>query len=125
MGFFNSLKAMIKVKRQKHRYDISPSGDCYIRYIINKYINSSKSDDYIEAYENAITRSEEKVVEIPRYKKACFNKDGSINPQKTHITAAIFSLVIILYGINSADSYYELIENEDSRNMIKELVEYV
>ena len=123
--FFYSLIVTIKLKLKKHRFEVTPSGDCQIRYIINKYINFTKPDDYIEAYENAICTNEERAFGISIYKKMSLDNDEKVDPARLHFAAAILSLVMILYAIKNDDEYYMLINSENDRKMIKKLVNLV
>lgn len=123
--FFQILIASIKLKLKKHRFMVTPLGDCQMRYIINKYINLSKPDDYIEAYENNICLNEQRAMGISFYRATCMNSNGEINPIKLHFAAAVLSLVILLYAAKNVDDYYALIEHDDDRMMIQKLVNLV
>lgn len=120
-----SIIAAIKLKYRKHRYAVTPLGDCQIRYIINKYINQTKLHDFIEAYEEMITNNEERALHISYYRAMCVNEEDNIVPERVHIAAAILSLVMLLFAAKNVNDYYELIVDDVIRQRIQMLVNIV
>ena len=117
--------AALRLKRKKHKYILSPSGECRVLYFINKYINETKPDDYIQAYEDHIENNKHRVLQMEFYKKLCLDENGEINPESLHYSSMLFTLTMLLFATANVEKYYALIENEDRREVIKKLVNIV
>lgn len=120
--YLKLLIAKIKIRRMKHNFSLTPLADCEIRYFINKYINETKPDDYIEAYEQNIEKNKERALKIEFFKKMSTDETGKINPAYLHYSAMMLSLTMLLFAAKNAEYYYELIEKENYKDMVKRLV---
>ena len=111
---------LIKFKFIAHKHFITAKGDCYINYIINKYINCTKPDDYIESYEKAIGLREEQVMEIKQFEIFYKNEDGSINEGMVHFLAANMALAMLLISLKEeqVQKYLNLITNPQAKKVI-------
>ena len=119
----NKLYTNIKFKRRAHRFEASARGDCYLRYIIDKYINGEKPDDYIEAYEQVITKREKQVRDIAIFKDLYTNSDGTENEFMIHFLAANLAAAFVLMAIKEEEvqKYLNLIKHDNARNFIQML----
>jgi len=108
----------------KRRYTITPSGDCLIRYIINKYINGTTPDDWIEAYEQEIARIETSTSKQARNPVAEGIMKQGIDAATAFHYAAAFNLAVFLtlrLEPQVRQKYVDLIESETLRNLICEM----
>lgn len=121
---FNWIKncfKMFQFKKIAHKCEATEKGDCYIRYIINKYINNTKPDDFIQAYEDMITKREKAVLEHATFRLACTDENGEVSQEKVHFIAANLALGLILISLTEkeVDYYLNLIKNDMARSFIK------
>lgn len=120
-----NLLAKLQLKLNKHKSYITPLGDCICRYIIDKYVNLNGEDNYIQAYEDSITEREKYVEKISFFRQFFVDKDGNENQECKHFQAALFQLAMMLYAIKEYKKYYDLIENEERKQVIQYLVKMV
>lgn len=112
----------------KKRYAITAKGRCYVQYLIDKYINSTKPDNYIEAYEVAI---QDKVSQWREKGEVCIwflPKDTiPINiPEGELLTLAAIQSLTALLSIASKEEqrfYCDQIKDDFPRNMISQVLE--
>ena len=110
---------IIKFKRIAHKKYVTPKGECYINYIIDKYINATKPDNYIEAYETMITKHEGSVKEVEILNKF-LNSYTEETPELVHFLAANIALAMILISLHESEvqKYLNLITNPKARYTI-------
>ena len=119
MNWKDKFKFFIaKLFHLKPNFGITPKGDCLVRYIINKYINCDKRDDYIETYEQTILKFENFLNETD-YKSAYMNEDGTEDLEKKHFCAAIYTFKVLVSASNNVDKYCDLINDEEERAIMK------
>lgn len=111
--------------RLSHRstYAMSPSGDCLARYIINKYINKTESNNYIDHYEQAIYNFEPHIL-VYDYFNDILKSETETNPEKyeevLHYLAALYTFIVLIYATKDSDKIYlSLIQDERIREMIQ------
>jgi len=115
-----------------HEYRITARGEAILNYILNKYINATKSDDFIENYEDIIFNTDNEFLEraymaVQANPKA-FTKIGDVDTC-AKLTAHIFSAMrvfeTILTAAPSEDRarWLNRIEDMDTRNKMSKRIE--
>lgn len=104
-------------------YTMSPSGDCLAHYIINKYINETEPDNYIDHYEQVIYNFEPHIL-IYDYFNEILESEIETNSEKykevLHYLAALYTLIVLIYATKDSDKIYlSLIQDERIREMIQ------
>ena len=117
-----SLIKKIKFRILTHRFEMSPKGEYFARYIIGKYINEDRTDN-IEEYERMISMNENRVRKMRAFDAFTLNEDGTENPDRLHFAAANIALVILFISLKESEiqKYINLITNEKAKKFIIEL----
>ena len=109
------------------QYGLTEKGRCFIQYLIDKYINSAKPDDYIEAYENAIQNKVSQWREKGEVVIWFLPKDSvPIDiPEEDLLTFAAMHYITVLLSTGSKDEqrfYCDQITDNFSKNMISQIL---
>ena len=89
------------------RYGMTIKGDYLLRYIINKYFNKTKPNDYIEEYEKIISNFE-KYLDNTEYEKF-YTSENNINYSIKHFMAAVRIFNLMTSAPNLQKKYWGLI----------------
>lgn len=106
-------------------YTMSPSGDCLAHYIINKYINKTELNNYIDHYEQAIYNFEPHILEYDIF-NSILDNETEANPgsykEVLHYLAALYAFIVLIYATKDSDKVYlPLIQDEG----LKEMIQYI
>jgi len=112
----------------KKRYGMTAKGQCIAQYLIDKYINSTKPDNYIEAYETII---QDKVNQWRENGEVCiwFLPKNTIpinTPEEELLALAAIQILTVLLSTASKEEqrfYCDQIKDDFSRNMISQALE--
>lgn len=120
---FKEWIKMLKFKHIAHKHTVTYKGQCYIHYIINKYINCTKPEDYIEEYEKMITSREAQTRSIKVFEPVYIKEDGTCDEEMLHFLASIVALAMILISLRKEEvNYYlSLIENQEAKTILKKM----
>lgn len=109
------------------RYGLTEKGKCFIQYLIDKYINSTKPDNYIEAYETAVQNK------VGQWRESgevgiWFLPKGAIPidiPEEELLTLAAMHHITVLLSMGSKEEqrfYCDQIKDNFPRNMISQVL---
>lgn len=114
---------LLKFKLLAHRRTISPKGDYYIHYIIDKYVNATKPDDYIEAYEQMISKHEKHTKNTEIFQLFLSEENDENIDAKIHFLAANIALAMVFMSIQESEitKYLDLITNPSAKEFINRI----
>lgn len=109
------------------KYEMTGKGEYILQYILDKYINEVKPDEYIEAYENTLIgkiKEWREAGEIQTWFSKFDNIDKYTDEQLKYFAASnYFTILLSVTNPEKRPHYYEQINNEELRNMFKTIVE--
>lgn len=110
---------------QEKQVILSPSGDAIIRYIIRKYVNCE--EDFVQKYEDTIDIFKKYLPLSPSAMKVLQAENNEEERKELeHDLAAVILLAVFFSSITSeTEKYYNLIKNEQIKNIIKNITEEV
>jgi len=121
------LKLFLKYYRKTH--SMSPRGEMMMYYILNKYINNTKPDDFIEDYELSIANDIDRFMNSARLCVTSLPdqfKGEEIEVQAiAHVFSAmhLFEILLIALPDDQRETWFERIENDIMRRKFKESIE--
>lgn len=119
-NFIRKLIRRLRFPFLAHRREISLKGEYYANYIINKYINQTNPEDYIENYEEMITRNEDRVRKMNIFDALYKSPEGEEDNEMLHFLAANFALGFLLMSIieKETQKYLDMITDPRARHFI-------
>lgn len=117
VAFFKALwiKYFIKNKLQT-----TPKGEAFIKYIIDMYVNFT-TDEPIERYEEVINILSKEYARTILKDNLPYSTEDE-NQKFLHFSAAMNCLYIFLNTTKNKENWYEYIEDEEKRGIIKKAV---
>ena len=110
-----------------NKYDMTAKGECLIQYLLDRYINESKPNEYIEVYDKEL---QDKVAEwrekgkIETWFSQFDNIDDYTDTDLKYFAAMnYFTILISITKKEKRTKYYDQIENEDLKAMVIKMVE--
>lgn len=112
----------------KKRYGMTAKGKCLVQYLIDKYINNTKPDNYIEAYESTLQdkvnqwreNGEVSIWFLPK------NTIPINTPEEELLIVAAIQILTVLLSTASKEEqrfYCDEIKDDLPRNMISQVLE--
>jgi len=113
--------------RIKNKYMPNPRGTAVLNYIADKYLNDKYEPNYIiQPYEDMIIRYHDKT---EKYVNKIFSPDYLASLKENnqyddfiHSSAAMFMYVSLIYTFKDKQYWYDIIENEKIKSVIKQFV---
>ena len=114
----------------KNKYAPNPKGTTVLNYIADKYLNNKCAPDYIiQPYEDLIIRYHNTTT---NYVKKIFSEEYLCNLAEKgqyddfiHTSAAMFMYVSLIYTFKNKQQWYDIIEDEKVRLLIKQFVKLI
>ena len=114
----------------KNKYAPTPRGTAVLNYIADKYLNNKCAPDYIiQPYEDLIIRHHNITA---NYVEKIFSEEYLYNLTEKgqyddfiHTSAAMFMYVTILYTFKNKQQWYDIIEDEKVRLLVKQFVKLI
>ena len=109
------------------KYSMTGKGECMIQYLLDRYINESKPNEYIEAYDKTL---QDKVANWREIGQAhtwfsVFDNTDKYTDEQLKCVAAMDYLTILLTVVNPINrhKYYDQINDKDLQAMVIKIVE--
>ena len=112
------------IARDRKKYQISTDGKYLLHYLLDKYINGTRPDDNIERYEQMVMRKKQTLEETLFFERATayFNLEQLTEYDKADFAAIYVFCTLLAFGsIDQRETYYNYINDEEQREVIKEI----
>ena len=120
-----------RLDKFRRTHQLSGKGEMILNYILNKYINATKPEDYIEDYEDKIlsytprfVKDAQSIIDVKNPKTP-----EDVDPERVtwavaHWLAAlhIFASMLALMPLSKQNDWYTRIEDDDMHDLISEKV---
>lgn len=123
------LRFWLRIYHKTHK--ISPKGKMMLFYILNKYINREKPDDYIECYESEISMNDSRfenaarlaVRALPQIQELEGDEDQKIMAM-SHVFSAFSTFETLMISMHPSlrEEWYERIKSPMIRETIRKNV---
>lgn len=109
------------------KYKTTAKGQCNMQYILDKYINETKPNDYIEAYEVSIQKKVAEWRKNNRLETWFYQLDNieKYNDGELRQIAGLnyFTILLAVENKPEREKYYNQIIDKETRSMIMTIVE--
>ena len=123
----NNLMFHWNVKRAKSLYSTTIKGECQVQYIIDKYINLTKPDDYNITYEQPIERKTQQWKQEGAIKTYFYQMDieDGVEEDEIKVIAALNYLCVMLTLMTpeQRNKYVNQVIDDNTKQMIKKVTE--
>lgn len=109
------------------KYNMTGKGECMIQYLLDRYINETKPNEYIEAYDKTLQDKVANWREIGQVQTwfSVFDNMNKYTDEQLKYVAAMNYLTILLTVVKPENrhKYYDQIKDKDLQAMTIKIVE--